>query len=253
MTVTCFAQAQSTKVDLGRLLTQMRSADRSEREEAFHRLLSDPASIHVAKVQQALLDLLDRENKALESENRESSGPDTAKERDSEEGDTAYRDKLDETVDTFADWSDQNQVCIFVHEAYNPDSKFGAEIAAHARVALPCLLEMSKSQLGANRAEAIPMLVQALAKDKGSIDPQELQAAKQQIINGLHDQYPVVRGETVIAVGAFGDTDMIPALQEVARSDPGSDTRTDNGATWYPIREEANKAIAQIQHRQLQR
>ena len=118
-----------------------------------------------------------------------------------------------------------------------------------ARTAVPCLLEMANSDLGAYRAEAIAVLVQALAKGKGDLEARYVQAAKRQIIKGLHDQYAVVRGETVIAIGDFGDADMIPALQDVARSDPGSETRTDNNTQWFPIREEATKAIAEIQKR----
>jgi hypothetical protein len=65
----------------------------------------------------------------------------------------------------------------------------------------------------------------------------------------LHDQDPVVRGETVIALGAFGETDMIPALQEVANSDPGSEIRSEDNTQWFPIREEALKAIDEIEKR----
>ncbi|MFY9908993.1 MAG: HEAT repeat domain-containing protein [Candidatus Sulfotelmatobacter sp.] len=101
----------------------------------------------------------------------------------------------------------------------------------------------------AYRAEAIPVLVQALANGKGDVETRYIQSAKQQILKGIHDRDAVVRGETVIAPGAYGGADMIPALKEVARSDPGSDTRTDNLMEWFPIREEAAKAIAEIETR----
>jgi|SRR5580700_10801378 hypothetical protein len=54
---------------------------------------------------QALLELLDRENKALEAENRTPPQPDTPKQRDVEEGDAEYLGQLGGLIDTFADWS----------------------------------------------------------------------------------------------------------------------------------------------------
>ncbi|MGA8762498.1 MAG: HEAT repeat domain-containing protein [Candidatus Sulfotelmatobacter sp.] len=164
-----------------------------------------------------------------------------------------YLGKLGDAVDNFADWNDPHQVCIFVHEPYNPGSKFAAKIAAHASIAIPCLLDMSNSDIGAYRAESIAVLVQALAKGKGDVEARYVQAAKQQILKGLHDQDAVVRGETVVALGSFGETGMIPALQQVARSDPGSEARTDSDTQWFPIREEAAKAITQIQQREGQK
>lgn len=132
----------------------------------------------------------------------------------------------------------------------NLQLEFGAKIAAHARLAVPCLLQMANSDIGAIRAEAIPALVQALAKGRREIETGEVALVQQQIVKGLHDQDAVVRGETVIALGAFGASDMIPALEDVARSDPGSETRADNGTQWFPIREEADKATTRIRQRQ---
>jgi len=253
ITATCWGQQGKTATDTGALLAQLRSTQRPEREEAFTRLRSDPAAIKDPKVQRALLDLLERENTAIEADNRKSSGPSGATERDAEEGDAEYLAELGETVDSFADWSDHRQVCIFVREAYNPESRFAAKIAAHARIAVPCLLDMSNTDLGVYRAESVAVLVQALSKGRGDIETRYVEAAKQQILRGLHDQDALVRGETVIALGAFGDMNMIPALQEVARSDPGSETRTDNNKQWFPIREEATEAITQIQQRAAQK
>lgn len=71
---------------------------------------------------------------ALDAESRIPSGPGTASERDVEEGDSEYLASLLGVVNEFADWSDQPQVCILAHAAYNPDSEFGAKIAAHAKI-----------------------------------------------------------------------------------------------------------------------
>jgi len=251
LAVTCWAQTDATPgAELNVLLQQLRSDHPFEREHAFNQLRSKPEADRDPKVRQALLELLDRENKALEAENRTPPQPDTPKQRDVEEGDAEYLGQLGGLIDTFADWSNPRQVCIFVHEAYNPDSEFGAKIAAHARLAVPCLLQMANSDIGAIRAEAIPTLVQALAKGRREIETGEVALVQQQIVKGLHDQDAVVQGETVIALGAYGASDMIPALEDVARFDPGSETRADNGTQWFPIREEAEKAITQIRQRQ---
>lgn len=245
-------QQSHAQLSVTELLSKLHSATWQERSEAYEQLSSSPSTLSSPKVRASLLDLLDRENKALDAETRRSASG-KATDRDAEEGNAEYLAKLQETVDSFADWNDQRQACILVGSSYNPESEFGAKIAAHAKVTVPCLLQMSNSDIGADRAQAIPVLVQALAKAKADLDTRYLEAAKAQISNGLHDQDAVVRGETVIALGAFGSPDMIPALENVARSDPGSDTRSDNGAEWFPIREEAKKAIALIKQRQEQK
>ena len=96
------------------------------------------------------------------------------------------------------------------------------------------------------------MLVEALARGKDALDSRTVQSAKQIILNDLHDSDAGVRAGTVVALGNFGGTDTIPTLQEIARSDPASES-TDNGGQWFPIRESAAKAIAEIQKREAQR
>jgi hypothetical protein len=225
---------------------KLHSAAWKDRSEAYEQLRSNPATLSSPKVRTNLLDLLDRENQLVESTNHMAGASVDEKYG---EAYAEYLGELGDTVDTFADWNDPRQVCIFVHEPYNPESKLGSKIAAHAKIAMPCLLKMSSSDVGADRAESIAVLVQALAKGKGDVESRYVQAAKQQILRGLHDQDPVVRGETVIALGAFGETDMIPALQEVANSDPGSEIRSEDNTQWFPIREEALKAIDEIEKR----
>jgi hypothetical protein len=68
------------------------------------------------------------------------------------------------------------------------------------------------------------------------------------MLTDLRDPDVGVRASTVNALERFGGTDMIPALQEIARSDPASE-KTDNGGERCPIREYAAKAIDAIQKR----
>jgi len=241
-------QGQQTRVapSVSELLTELHSTNWQDRRDALGYLRSDSTALSSQSVRTGLLDLLDRENQVLASTNR-GAGP-SVDEKYGEEY-AEYVGRLGETVDTFADWNDPHQVCIFVHEAYNPGSRLGAKISAHAKIAFPCLLEMSRSDIVADRAEAIPVLVQALAKGKSSLDAESVQVAKEQIVKGLHDPNSVVRGETVIALGDFGEVDMIPALEAVASSDPASDIRADDNKQWFPIREAATQSIVEIKKR----
>ncbi len=171
-------QGQQThpQPSVAELLTRLHSAVWKERSEAYEQLRAKPAALSSPKVRASLLDLLDRENQLVESTNR---GVGPSVDEKYGEAYAEYLGELGDTIDTFADWNDPHQVCIFVHEPYNPESKLGAKIAVHAKSAMPCLLEMSNSDVGADRAESIAVLVQALAKGKEDVDIRYVQAARQ--------------------------------------------------------------------------
>ncbi len=156
-----------------------------------------------------------------------------------------YVGELGETVDSFADWNDARQVCIFVHESYNPESRFAAKIATHGNVALPCLIHMYGSDVELTRAEAAPLIVQTLAKTPiDNLDPKTILAAKQFVLKALHDPSEAVRIDTVEALGSFGGEDMIPALKQIVETDPAAPAA--NGDS---IRKWAGEAIAAIEKR----
>ena len=92
------------------------------------------------------------------------------------------------------------------------------------------------------------MLVEALAKGRTALDPQIIKQAQQLILSNLRDPDAGVRSFTVGGLYSSGEPDMIPALAEVARSDPAIETQPDK-AQWFPIREFAAKAIAEIEQR----
>ena len=162
------------------------------------------------------------------------------------EGYGEYCAWLAETVSSFVDWNNPRQVCLLVNSATIPYPPSPAGAAARARAAMPCILKRANSDLALNRELAVPMLVEALAKGRDTLDSKTIQSAKQTILNDLHDRD--VRAGTVVALGNYGGTDMIPALQEIARSDPAS-AKTDSGDIWFPIRKLAAEAIAEIQQR----
>ena len=83
------------------------------------------------------------------------------------------------------------------------------------------------------------------AKAGNALDPAIAQGTRQIIVRALHDQDESVRGETIKSLEKFGTVDMIPALKQVAESDPAVD-RVDH-SRW--MREWATKAITAIQAR----
>ena len=233
----CIAQPTVRNAGIPELLTQLHSADWAKRAEAYRQLRSDSGALATGQVRGELLILLDRENKVTETTLRDSNEQVGVSEKYGEEY-SEYVSELGETVESFANWSDPRQVCIFVHEAYNPESRFASEIASHGKLAIPCLLQMYGSDVGLMRAEAAAVIVQALARPvEGVLDQATIRDAKQVVLNGLRDPSDAVRTDTIEALGAFGGQDMIPALRQVAER-PGSGNTAD-----------AMKAIAAIEKR----
>jgi hypothetical protein len=236
-------QKPATNQSVSDLLAGLRSDDWTERAQAFERLRSDPRALSDSKVQEGLLSVLDRENQLVESTLRDSQGHVGVSDKYGE-GFGEYVGELGETVDSFANWNDPHQVCIFVHEPYNPESRFAAKIASHANVSVPCLVQMYGSDVGLIRAEASAVLVQALGKSKNQIDLTATQKVKRVVLTALQDPDESVRSSTVRALGMFGEVDMIPALEQVAETDPSPEVQG------HSIRKSATDAIASIQKRQ---
>lgn len=243
--VICLGQQKpATKSSVADLLMQLHSGEWKDRVQAFEQLRSNSKALGTQEVQEGLLELLDRENQLVESVDRDPQGP-SVDEKYGEDY-SEYLGELSDIVDSFADWNDPREVCIFIHESYNPESRFAAKIAAHGKVAIPCLTQMYGSDVELTRAEAAAVLVQALATARDQLDSATLQNVKRVILSALHDPADAVRAETVRALGKFGDADMIPALQQVAETDPAPEARG------HSIRKEAAKAIAAIQGRTAQ-
>jgi len=242
MTLAILAQqTQQPDTKVASSLGKLHSEDWTERRTGYEQLRLDPEVLADKRVQDALLDLLDRENQLAESTNREGKGPSTTKKYGEAYGE--YISALGETVDSFADWTNPQQVCIFVREVYSPNSRFAAKIASNGRASVPCLVRMYGSDVGLVRADAAAVLVQALAKSRAELDPDTIETARRTIMSALRDPHEAVRSHTVDALAKFGDEDMIAPLSEVAHSDLSFE---DNE---YWIREKAAKAIAEIRRR----
>jgi hypothetical protein len=232
-------QVDTPRPSVSDLLAKLQSKDATERSRSYEEQRSDAEAMRSREVQAALLDLLDREDREIESTLRASHEHEGVA-----EGYAEYVAELGETVESYADWADTHQVCILVQQAYEWDTPFAAKIAAHAKVSIPCLIQMYRSNVGLTRAEAAPTLVRALAYGKEGLNADTAQKARQVILRALQDPSEAVRSKTVKSLERFGAPDMIPLLREVAKSDSA-----DGGDHGFSIREYAVRAIAAIQSR----
>lgn len=227
----CHAQqpsaAPTQDTSLQKLIAALRSENANERSEAYYQLKADhTALLNQPVVRAALVDLLDRESHVELN--------------DDQEGYVEYVSELIDTVTGLVNWNDQHQVCILVRSPYPP----GNEIASHAKVAVPCLLQKTQSKESLARGAAVAILVQILGKEREALDSATIQQTRQIVLDALHDGSFYVRASTVEALERFGGQDMIPALERVAETDP-----TPPGPSGYSIRKLANDAIAAIQNR----
>lgn len=237
----CAAQEPAAKPSVDQLLKQLHSAHWVEREQAYEALSSDPKVLSERRVQKELMNLLGRETGYIRTKPGEPEPDDIPDDQDEAFGE--YVESLGDTVDSFADWNDPRQVCLLVHQGYDPESVFAAKIAAHGKLTLPCLTKMFGSDVGLERAMVAPVIVQALAKTT-DLDEKTIRAAKSLILKALRDPQEADRINTVEAPKRFGGEDMIPALKRIAESDPAAPAP--NGDS---IRKWAAEAIAEIEKR----
>jgi hypothetical protein len=198
-------------------------------------LRNDPTAIHRPEVKTALLDLLDREDHGDWSK-------EAGFDPESNEAHAEYLGELGDTVDSLSDWNDPRESCILAHSSFSPDSKFAARLAMAGEPIIPCLMQMTTSASTSDRNEAVPVLIQLRSKD-GKLSSEMVQKINQATIVALHDREVIVRLSTIAALRDFGVEDMIPALQEVAKTDPEPEIQGSS------VRKYAAHAIAVIQKR----
>jgi hypothetical protein len=202
-------QAPAHNPDTAELVARLRSDNAQVRSGAFESVRTDPVALRDARIKDALVDLLDRENHEPLSQSGE------------DEGYAEYISWLAETVAEVVDWSDPRQVCILANSVDLPD-----ELANHGNVAVPCLLERYKNSPARFRGSVVAMLVQALSGGKSELDGATIAQTREVIVSGLRDPDHGVRGDTTAALGKFGGEDMIPALKESADSETSDDAGT---------------------------
>jgi hypothetical protein len=237
------------------LLADLHSEDSTIRDHALEQLRSDPTALHLPVVRSTLFDLLDQNNKEadqamrkMEEQQRKHPAQSGSNGEDNGENEDEFFSWLSDTAASVADWSDPRQVCILVDSAAVLDGRTSEETASHMKAAMPCIFQRSRSDVNINRASAAQVLVEALTKGKTALDPQVIKQAQQLILSNLRDPDAGVRSFTVGGLYSYGEPAMIPALADVARSDPAIETLPDK-AQWFPIRKFAADAIAEIEKR----
>jgi hypothetical protein len=179
----CLAQQPSgpeaAKPNVAQLLSALSSEDVSQRSEAYYRISSDHETLSDPRVRTALLNLLDRENRAHVATSAY------------DESYAEYKAALADTVSAIADWEDARQVCILAHTAYNIGSAFATKLASAGPLAVPCLVEMAESNDAANRYKAIPVLLQLRAVTK-TLDSMTVDSIAKITIRGLQDHDEIV-------------------------------------------------------------
>jgi len=254
--IACLAQQPDTQQSKAvELLSALRSKDETVHDAALEQLRSDPAILQLPVVRSTLFEMLDEENREADQAMRKfekwrQEHP-TEKGADGGDGDEFFS-WLVETAASVANWNDSHQVCILVSSGAVLDGRSSEETASHVKAAMPGIFQRSRSDVNINRALASETLVEALAKGEGALDPRTIKRAQQLILSNLHDPDAGVRSFTVGGLYSFGGTEVIPALSDVARSDPAIETQSD-GKQWFPIREFATKAIAEIEKRASQK
>ncbi len=236
-------QAPATKPSVPDVLAKLHSRHWSERIKAMDEIWSDQTLLHSRKIQAALMDLLNQESEIFREDKSSYTVAAASSEDDGEEAYADYTASLSNLVNTFVDWNDPRQACTMVYSGDFAYPSSAPEAAARARAAMPCLLKRSKSKFAIYREVASPMLVEAIGRAQGTLDAETAQTAKQIVLSNLRDPDVGVRTSTVLALGRFGGTDMIPALEEVAAKDPAPE---EDG---HSIRKSAAEAIAAIQKR----
>jgi hypothetical protein len=245
----CFAQDTQQEVYRpDQLLANLRSNDPHTRVSGFEEIRSKPEMLRKANVHSALLDLLDLETRegneqVRQGERRRAEHRDDN--TDSIDDNAMYMNDLLETVESFVNWHDYRQICLLAKEGAVLDSTDPRESAARAQVAMPCLQELSTSDLFMNRLNAVKIFVNLLSSAGASLDPETAGAIRKAVVVALRDRRVEVQWEAVDWLERLGTSDMIPALTELAQSAPRQDATKDDVA----VRKNAVKAIAAIQNR----
>lgn len=233
-------QAPARKPSTTELIAQLRSDDAQVRSRAFESVRTDKVALRNPKVRAALIDLLGRENHEAFESVKDQGHTEYIGSGEDEAG-SEYIGELADTVAKIVDWSSPRQVCILADSVFPPD-----ELADHAKSAVPCLLQRANDAPSPVRGYVVAVLVQALAKGRGELDAVTIQAVQQIILSALYDPDDAVKIPTVKALGSFGGEGMIPALRNVAETDP-------DPSGGYAIRKWAAEAIAAIRKRTGQR
>jgi hypothetical protein len=169
------------KISRKELVEELHSDNAEVRSDALDRVRSDSDAFRDPNIKAALVNLLDRENHVtLCCDN---------------EGYAEYLSWLAETVAKVINWNDSHQVCILANSLDLPD-----ELANHAKISVPCLLQRYEGGPAQTRGEVVAMLVQALGKGRTNLEAGTIHKIEKIILSSLHDTEEDVKIPTVEAL-----------------------------------------------------
>jgi HEAT repeat protein len=193
-----------------------------------------------------LVDLLDRENRLIETTLRESHEQvGVSRKYGDAYGD--YIDDLRDTVAEVADLHDPRVIKILMMSSFAPDSIFGRKLAILGNTLIEPLLERAASDLEIERSVAFEMFGIVVDVNRGHLPAASMASIKKVLTAGVEDHGVRARYMAVHALGLAGDASDIPLLRKVSQTDP--EVYEGGPAPRYVVRDEALKSIQRIHDR----
>jgi len=229
------------------LLNELQSPDVRRRERAFNELLRTPGALADPVAPGAIVDLLERETGLIEATLRESKGEIGVSAKYGE-GFGEYYSAVVDTVDRTGDKKNKRVLEALARSSYNADSPLAIRLAKeYGPSIVSSVLEISRSDIPGRRGDAIWMLDSILLNNE-KLSPATIAQIQRAVTDAVADRDVRVRQLAVRALGDVGSTTNIALLTRVAQTDGGSFT-TNDGKLRYPVREEAEKALAKIKRK----
>ena len=137
-----------------------------------------------------------------------------------------------------------------VSATYNTDSPFARNLASNygEQIVVP-LLKLASNDSPGSRVTALGMMTNVISKNPQLSTPSK-NTLKAAFRTAVGDKQGEVRRLAVHALSDHGDASDLPRLQQLANADGATMQATRGGPVRYPVREEAQKAMAAIRQRQ---
>ena len=239
------SQAKETKDSL---IPKLQSSDPLQRADAFFKLRKLPGGFDGSEMANILLDLLERENKAMMTQGRQSQQG-LAKESgiSGEEYSEYYGWLLDECI---AKCEKQNlrTPAALLGGSYGPGSPGVQQIIhEYGRQVLPILIQKSQSDLTANRHLGV-LTLGTLVRISKDLPADDMNAIRKAVITLASDSQIPVRQAAAMTLGDIGDSRDIALLTKIANQDSAVSVDA-RGKGTYPVRDEAQRALQKIKQR----
>jgi hypothetical protein len=228
------------------LIKQLQSSDPIQRASAFVTLEKSKGRLNSPGMQDVLLNLLDRENQLIADTLRESQGKRGISVKYGETFGEYYARVFD-ACHNFCDKQNPRTVEVIVNGAYGVDSVFARQlIAEYGRRVLSPLIQKSHSDVPNLRDDALTMLGVYVVSTP-NLSPKDLATVRNRVIEATGDSDIGVRAVATQTLGNIGNANDMELLGRIAQRDPGTEIR--QGKTIYPVRDQAQKALAKIRQR----